>query len=87
MKQKDMIIVASAAVMAAIFSFVASGLIFRSPSSRSSAVPTADTINTTFPDIKNDPKYNSIFNSNALDAAQRVEVGSGGNSQPFSTSQ
>lgn len=83
MKQKDIAALALIALITAIFAFVLSGLIFKTPLSRSSTVPTADGISTTFPDIQNDPSYNTIFNGNALDPAQPVQVGSTQNSQPF----
>ncbi|HET9850059.1 MAG TPA: hypothetical protein VFP35_00290 [Candidatus Saccharimonadales bacterium] len=82
MKQNDIASLIIVAFITAVFSFVVSDLLFGG-GHHSSNVPTASSISTTFPDVKNDPAYNSIFNSGALDPAQPVQVGGSQNSQPF----
>jgi hypothetical protein len=85
MKQKDIIALVGVGIFTAIISLVISGFLFGG-GARHSKVPTAENISTSFPDIKNDPAYNSIFNSNALDVAQPVLVGGSQNNQPFNGS-
>jgi hypothetical protein len=54
---------------------------------KKSKVPTAENISTSFPDVKNDPTYNSIFNASALDPALPIKVDSNQQTQPFNGSQ
>ncbi|MDB5161276.1 MAG: hypothetical protein JWO96_656 [Candidatus Saccharibacteria bacterium] len=85
MKNKDIVSLVAVGIVTAIFSFFISGLLFGG-SSKTSKVPTAETVSTSFPDIKNDPVYNAIFNTGALDVAQPVQVGNSQNNQPFNGS-
>lgn len=84
MKQKDVALLIGVAFFTAIFAFVVTTMIFKVPS-RSTKVPIAGEITNSFPDIKHDPQYNTIFNENALDPAVPLQVGSQ-NDQPFSGS-
>lgn len=86
MKQKDIALLIAVGFFTAIIAFFISTLVFKVPANRSTKVPTAGSINATFPDIKNDPNYNMIFNTNALDPAVPLQVGSSPNTQPFSGS-
>lgn len=83
MKQKDLRVLILAAVVTAIFSFIIAGLLFGSPAAHSSQVPVVQTLNSSFPDVKNDPDYNAFLNSNALDPTQPVHIGSNNNTAPF----
>jgi hypothetical protein len=83
MKQKNLGLIIGIAFFTAIFSFVLSGVIFKVPANRSTKIPVAGSINSSFPDIKHDPNYSSIFNTNALDPAVPLQVGSTPNNQPF----
>lgn len=85
MKRKDLVLIAGVAVFAAIFSFIIAGLIFKT-SAKSTSVPTATTLPTSFPDIKNDPAYSNFLNTQALDPAQPVPVGNNKNTTPFNNS-
>ncbi len=71
------------AAVTALGSFFLTSIIFSSPNKHELKAPTVDSINATFPDIKNDPAYNTILNSNSLDATQPVQVGNSQNNQPF----
>jgi hypothetical protein len=82
MKQKDLMLLIAVAFFTAIIAFIFSSLVFKTPAHRSTTVPVAGSISTSFPDIKNDPTYNTIFNTNALDPAVPLQAG-GSNSQPF----
>lgn len=82
MRQKDIILLVVVGFFTAIIAFIFSTLVFKVPAGRSTKVPVAGSISTSFPDIKNDPNYNTIFNNNALDPAVPLQVGSS-NSQPF----
>jgi hypothetical protein len=86
MKQKEPILLIVVGVFTALFAFMISTMIFKVPSNRSTKVPIAGSIQTTFPDIKHDPAYNTIFNTNALDPAVPVQVGNTSNNQPFNGS-
>jgi len=81
MKRNDFALIIGVAFFTAIFAFVVTSLVFKVPS-RSTKVPIAGQITTTFPDIRHDSQYNSIFNDQALDPAVPLQVGSQ-NDQPF----
>lgn len=87
MKQKDLVTLIIIAFITAIFSFVLSSVLFKIPVGRATKVASAaSSVSTNFPDIKNDPNYNTIFNTNSLDPAVPVQVGTNPNSQPFNES-
>lgn len=83
MKRKNLLLLVVVGCFTAVIAFILSTLIFKVPSNRSTKVPVAGSIDTTFPDIKNDPAYNTIFNTNAIDPAVPLQGGSN-NNQPFS---
>ncbi len=85
MKRRDLVLIVGAAMFAAVTSFIFAGLLFKA-SARSTSVPTATPLPSSFPDIKNDPAYSNFLNSQALDPAQPVPVGSSKNSSPFNNS-
>ncbi len=85
MKRRDLTLIAGAAVFAAIVSFTVSGLVFKT-STKNTSVPTAAILPSSFPDIKNDPTYSNFLNTQALDPAQPVPVGSNKNTAPFNNS-
>lgn len=87
MKRNDVIILVGVGLMAAIVSFVISGKLFSAPANRGASVQTADSIITAFPDVKNDPAYNSFLNTSALNLAQPIQIGNTQNTKPFSGSQ
>lgn len=81
-KDKKTLTFLTVAFVTAVFSFILSGVLFKTPP-HNLKVTTADKVDTSFPDIKNDPAYNTIFNGNALDPAQPLQIGSTQNTQPF----
>lgn len=83
MSQKDIATLALVGFIAALFSFFISGAIF-SPKKYSTKVPTAEAVDPTFPDTKNEPTYSSILNPNALDLTVPVSIGNSQNNDPFS---
>lgn len=85
MKQKDLIRLAGLCLITALVAYFISGLVFKVPATRSAQIPVASNIDTTFPDITNDPTYNTIFNKNSIDLAVPLDT-STGNSQPFNGS-
>jgi len=85
MKRQDLGILLTVAAVAAIFSFLVASFLFKSPSSRISQVPVAPTIDSNFPDVYNDPAYNTFFNHHALDPSQPVQIGGSRNSNPFNS--
>ncbi|OGL26184.1 hypothetical protein A3E49_03240 [Candidatus Saccharibacteria bacterium RIFCSPHIGHO2_12_FULL_49_19] len=86
MRQKDLAVLALVGITAAIISFFVAGAIF-SPKKYSTKVPTVQKISSQFPDVKNDPTYNSFLNPQALDLTVPVQIGNSQNSAPFSGGQ
>lgn len=84
MKRKELFPLIGAVLLCAIVAFILSSVLFKGPN-KNTKVPTAENVSTDFPDVHGDPKYNSIFNRNALDPAQPIQVDDH-NSQPFSGS-
>ena len=87
MKRDDIIKIVLVAGISAIASLIIAGAIFNSPAKHNQKVPQVTAISTTFPDVANDPNYTGIFNSNALDPTQPVQIGNSQNSAPFSGTQ
>ncbi|OGL34564.1 hypothetical protein A3F65_02895 [Candidatus Saccharibacteria bacterium RIFCSPHIGHO2_12_FULL_47_16b] len=86
MKRRDVILISSAALIAATIALAVSNLVFNAPSSRSQ-VPVIEKINPNFPDVKNDSAYSSFLNRNALDPTQPIQIGNTKNTSPFNPSQ
>ncbi len=86
MKRKELVLVFTGALVAAIVALALSGAVFNSPATRSQ-VPVIDKINPSFPDVKNDSNYNSFLNKNALDPTQPIQIGNTQNTSPFNPSQ
>ena len=87
MKRKDVLIIGIAAFIAAIFSFVLSGVIFGSPQKNVIKVPVVTKIDSTFPSVQTDTNYTSFFNSKSINPTQLIQIGSSNNQQPFQDSQ
>lgn len=86
MKQKEVALLVGVAFFTAVVAFILSTVIFKTPSVRSTKVPTAGSINTSFPDIRHDPNYSFIFNTNALDPAVPLDASNVPNNRPFNGS-
>lgn len=71
------------AIIAAAVSLLLSSMIFNSPKKHTLTTPDVQSIQATFPDVHNDPAYNTFLNQNSLDATQPVQVGNTQNKQPF----
>ena len=85
MKRRDLALIMVVAVFAMIMSFIVANLLFRTLL-KSTSVPTAVVLPSSFPDIKNDPAYSNFLNTQALDPAQPVPVGNNKNTTPFNNS-
>ena len=83
MKQGDIVKVSLVAGISAIISLFVAKAIFNSPAKHNLKVPVVQSINTSFPDVANDPNYTVIFNTSALDPTQPVQIGNSQNSAPF----
>lgn len=83
MKRNDLIIIGIVAFIAAIFSIILSDLLFSSPKKNPVKVPDVTAISSNFPDVKNEQAYKQIFNSNALDPTQLIQIGNTNNQAPF----
>ncbi len=73
-------------MVTAVFAWIISGIVFKSPI-HSAQAPTAPKVTSSFPDVKNNPAYNSFLNSQALDPTQPIHIGNSSNTTPFSGSQ
>lgn len=82
MNRKDIATLALVAVTAGILSLIIAGKLFSS-AQRPVKVPVAQTLNADFPDVRNDPNLRAIFNNNALDPTQLIQIGNSQNSAPF----
>lgn len=82
MKQKDILMIVVVAGVSTIFAFVAANFLISSPKNRQYKVQVLDSISSSFPDT--DTRY---FNKDSLDPTQKVQIGNGGNAQPFAGSQ
>lgn len=71
------------AIVTAVISLIISSALFNSPAKHTLKAPVVQALPSTFPDIKNDPAYNTFLNDNALDATQPVQVGNSQNNTPF----
>lgn len=78
MKQKDIAMIILIAAVSGATSFAASHFLFTAPKNRQQAVAVVDVITTEF--TSPDPKF---FNSQSVDPAKLIEVGSSNNSNPF----
>lgn len=81
MKQKDMMVLIFVGIIAAVLAFVVSNQIFKTGHKNLSA-PSVEAINPSLPDVRNQSDYKLIFNSQALDPTQPIQI-QGNNSQPF----
>lgn len=81
MKQKDLALIIFIAGLSAVISYSASHFLFATPKDRQQQVAVVDPITADFP--APDPKF---FNSQSINPAKLIEVGSGNNSNPFSGS-
>lgn len=82
MKQKDWLLIVAIAIVSGVFSFIISGRIFVTPDNRQQAVEVVDAIT---PDFQApDSKY---FNAQSINPAQTIELGTGGNQNPFNGGQ
>lgn len=82
MKAKDFGMIAIFGLVAAVISFVIASNVFKPPAG-STQVPDVSAIDPNFPDVKNDSNFNRIFNNQALDPTQPVQIGNQSNTVPF----
>jgi len=87
MKQKNVSLIVSVAIVAALFSAIISSVLFSATTNRREKVPVASAINPDFPDPGNDENFKAFFNPGALDPTQLIQIGGSSNTQPFSGSQ
>ena len=82
MKQKDIASLVLVAGVAALFSFVMSRVIFKGAFEKTK-VPVVQALSSDFPQVRGDPNYKVIFNEQALDPTQLIQIDNSKNSQPF----
>lgn len=83
MKRKELTIIIMTGILAALFSFIISGIVFGTPKKNPIKVPEVAKIDPNFPQVKNDTNYTSFFSNQALNPTQLIQIGGGGNKQPF----
>jgi hypothetical protein len=83
MKQKDWFVIGAVAVFAAIVSFLVSGAIFGSPQKHPIKVPDVTKITSDFPNPQTDDNYKAIYNQNAFNPTELIQIGPGSNTSPF----
>ena len=82
MKPKDWVLIITVGLVAAIASFTVAKSVFKPPAG-STKVPLVTAMDPNFPDVKNDSQYSAIFNNNALDPTQPVQIGNQNNTILF----
>jgi hypothetical protein len=82
MKRKDIALIVVIIFFSAVISLFVSKAIFASPKNRQQEVEVVQPITADFP--QTDSRY---FNKKAFDPTQQINIGQGGNSDPFSKSQ
>lgn len=83
MKQQQWILIGVVAFIAALFSFVLSGMLFGSPKKNPIKVPVVTPISSTFPSVSTDDNYKPFFNDKALNPTQLIQIGGSNNTSPF----
>lgn len=78
MKQKDLLLLAVVAVVSGVVALVLSNMFFSSPQKRTQQAEVVDAISAEFPSPNKD-----YFNTEAVNPAQPVEIGTSTNSNPF----
>lgn len=82
MNKKDLPTLIGIAGLAGLVSFLIARTAFSPPAHRTQ-VPVVQAISSSFPDIKNDPIYQSFLYPGALDPTQPIKIGDTKNSVPF----
>lgn len=85
MKRKDVITLVVIGVIASIFSYIGSGVIFTSSKQRSEKVPVVQKISSDFPAVQSDSQYQAFFNKEALNPTQLIKIGTSQNQTPFNS--
>ena len=82
MKRNDIAKLVLVAVFAGVIAMVLAGAVFGS-GRKPAAVPVVTPISPAFPDVRNQPEYKAVFNDNALDPTQLIQIGNPNNNTPF----
>jgi len=82
MDRKDLKLITMSVIFAAVFALIISTLLFNGKQKRLS-VPVVENISSDFPDVYNDPSYQTVFNKNALDPTQPITISPSNNGNPF----
>lgn len=84
MKQKGMGWLIVIGVIAAVVAYGVSSKIVKA-TNKNLSIPVVGTVDGSLPDVRNDSSYNVIFNENALDPTQPVQIQGNNNSTPFTS--
>lgn len=80
MKQKDWALIIVIVFISAVFSFVISGLVIKTPKKGTQKIEVVEKISSDF--LQPDKKY---FNSSSVDPTQVIHIGDNTNTTPFNT--
>jgi hypothetical protein len=83
MKQKDILALVVIGIVATVFSSLIASKVFSTSNKHKLKAPEVQTIDSSFPDIKNDTAYKGIFNNNALNPSQLIQIGTNQNLSSF----
>jgi hypothetical protein len=83
MQKKDVPLIAIIVIISAVISSLLANVAFTSPKHRTETAPVVPVISNNFPDVQSDDQYKNIFNPNALDPTQLIQIGTSQNSAPF----
>lgn len=85
MKRQTLLVMAGVAVISFIIAFVVANTLFGSPSPSKNPikVPVVEPISPSFPSPAEEASYQKIFNKNALNPTQLIEIGENKNKEPF----
>ena len=86
MKRQDIITLVIIAFITGMISMILAGVLFSGPK-KDKSVPAVEGFDTSLPDVKHNPRLNKIFNENALDPTQPVQIGPAENTKPFNSPQ
>ena len=80
MKRKDFMMIMMVVAIAAVFSFIVSGMFISTPDDREQTVETAEAISA---ELQRPPV--EYFNQEAINPTRTIEIGDESNNQPFDT--
>ena len=85
MKQKDIVPLIFIVIFSGVISYFLSNAVISSPKNRQQEVEVVEAISADFP-VTNEKPYTTIFNKEAVNPTQKIEIGNESNDKPFNES-